>query len=137
MRNISDGPSKCVAVGESLQFTGWGYQSCWGIGRLGAMGEVISPQMGLPVSTVRRTLINMTMNEAGETSGCIRQNACGNGNCDEYPYSHSVFSSRHPDGAQFLFGDGSVTFLEEAIDEVTWRHLNYIADGHVIDGDEY
>ncbi|HEV7280706.1 MAG TPA: DUF1559 domain-containing protein [Pirellulaceae bacterium] len=39
------------------------------------------------------------------------------------------FRSRHPGGAQFVFGDGSVRYLAETID-----HLNYQALGHPSDG---
>jgi prepilin-type processing-associated H-X9-DG protein len=37
--------------------------------------------------------------------------------------------SWHTDGAQFLFGDGSVVFLQESIDMETYKSLGNIADG--------
>lgn len=50
----------------------------------------------------------------------------------DLPYSHNFFSSRHPNGANFVFGDGSVNFINEEIDFATWQNLNYIHDGNTI-----
>jgi prepilin-type N-terminal cleavage/methylation domain-containing protein/prepilin-type processing-associated H-X9-DG protein len=42
------------------------------------------------------------------------------------------FKSRHPGGAQFLFGDGAVHFLQQGIDQWTYQYLGAKADGQVI-----
>ena len=42
------------------------------------------------------------------------------------------FKSAHPGGAQFLFGDGSVHFLNEAIDYQLYQFLGAKADGHSV-----
>jgi prepilin-type N-terminal cleavage/methylation domain-containing protein/prepilin-type processing-associated H-X9-DG protein len=42
------------------------------------------------------------------------------------------FKSAHPSGAQFLFGDGSVHFLNEDIDMQTYQYLGAKADGQVV-----
>jgi len=42
------------------------------------------------------------------------------------------FRSRHPGGAQFLFGDGSVHFLTESIDHQTYQHLGAKSDGEAV-----
>ena len=39
------------------------------------------------------------------------------------------FKSAHPGGAQFLFGDGSVRFLQESIDHQLYQYLGSKADG--------
>jgi len=39
------------------------------------------------------------------------------------------FKSRHPGGAQFVFGDGSVHFLSESIDHWTYQYLGDKQDG--------
>ena len=39
------------------------------------------------------------------------------------------FKSRHPNGAMFLLGDGSVHFLSQNIDHQTYQHLGAKADG--------
>jgi prepilin-type N-terminal cleavage/methylation domain-containing protein/prepilin-type processing-associated H-X9-DG protein len=43
------------------------------------------------------------------------------------------FESRHPLGAQFAFGDGSVRFLAEGIDPAVYRRMGHRADGELID----
>jgi len=42
------------------------------------------------------------------------------------------FKSAHPNGAQFLFGDGSVHFLNETIDHQLYQYLGAKADGQAI-----
>ena len=45
--------------------------------------------------------------------------------------------SRHPGGVLTAFGDGSVHFISESIDLITWRALGTIAGGEVISGDAF
>jgi prepilin-type processing-associated H-X9-DG protein len=47
------------------------------------------------------------------------------------------FSSRHPGGANFQFGDGSVRFLKSTIAMSTLKLLANRADGSDIDSDKY
>ena len=42
-----------------------------------------------------------------------------------------AFKSRHPGGAQLLFGDGSVHFLSETIDHQNYQYLGAKDDGEV------
>ena len=42
------------------------------------------------------------------------------------------FSSWHPGGANFVFGDGSVHFITESIDLNTYWRLGDRADGYVV-----
>ncbi len=132
--NIRDGTTQSIAAGESLLRTCWGYDSFWAIGRNGAVGVVASPTMS-DASWVRATQINVSVNESGLATACsdVSSPACG-GLCagPELPYSHWVFSSRHPGGCNFVMGDGSVTFINNEINPVTWRNLNYIHDGNIL-----
>ena len=47
------------------------------------------------------------------------------------------FSSNHPGGANFLFGDGSVRFLKQTINPTVYRNLANRADGEMISGSDY
>ena len=40
---------------------------------------------------------------------------------------NGAFASQHPGGAQFLFADGHVTFVEEGIDFDRYQNLSTIA----------
>ncbi|ASV74184.1 hypothetical protein THTE_1582 [Thermogutta terrifontis] len=46
--------------------------------------------------------------------------------------SDFAFGSKHPGGANFLFGDGSVHFLSETIDTVLYERLAAINDGNPV-----
>jgi prepilin-type N-terminal cleavage/methylation domain-containing protein len=47
------------------------------------------------------------------------------------------FSSRHPGGALFCFGDGSVQFLKSSIAPQVYRRLGNRADGEMLSADEF
>ena len=49
------------------------------------------------------------------------------------PLAVGGFSSNHPGGAQFAFGDGAVTFINSDIDAVTLQHFANRADGAIVD----
>ncbi len=46
-------------------------------------------------------------------------------------------SSRHPGGVNALFADGSVKFIKNSINPVTWYNLGTIAGGEVISADQF
>ena len=41
------------------------------------------------------------------------------------------------DGANFAFGDGSVRFLKQTIDQAVYRRLGHRSDGELIDDEAY
>ena len=45
--------------------------------------------------------------------------------------------SRHPGGVNTLFGDGSVHFMKNSINALTWVQLGSIGGGEVISSDSY
>jgi len=47
------------------------------------------------------------------------------------------FRSKHPGGANFLFGDGSVKFIKQTVDKNTYRALGTRDKGEVVSGDSY
>jgi prepilin-type N-terminal cleavage/methylation domain-containing protein/prepilin-type processing-associated H-X9-DG protein len=54
-----------------------------------------------------------------------------------YAASAKGFASKHPGGANFLFGDGSVKFLKKSISMPTYNALGSRAGGEVISADAY
>jgi prepilin-type processing-associated H-X9-DG protein len=54
-----------------------------------------------------------------------------------FSYAARGFKSRHPGGANFLFGDGSVKFIKESINPLTYNALGSRAGGEVISADQY
>ena len=46
-------------------------------------------------------------------------------------------SSKHPGGVNALFADGSVHFIKNTVNPVTWYGLGTIAGGEVISSDAY
>jgi len=52
-------------------------------------------------------------------------------------YAGKGFKSRHPGGANFVFADGSVHFLKNSINRVTYAALGSRAGGEVISSDAY
>ena len=47
------------------------------------------------------------------------------------------YSSRHPGGGNFVFGDGSVRFLKNSIGAGTFRLLANRADGEIISAEKF
>ena len=48
-----------------------------------------------------------------------------------------VANSNHPGGVNVLFGDGSVRFIKDSINQSTWWALGTRANGEVISSDSY
>jgi prepilin-type N-terminal cleavage/methylation domain-containing protein/prepilin-type processing-associated H-X9-DG protein len=82
--------------------------------------------------------------------GTSPANSAGGSLCDSMPaqglacYSQGAqggeFSgarSRHPGGVDCLFGDGSVHFVKNSINPMTWVQLGSIRGGEVISSDQY
>jgi prepilin-type processing-associated H-X9-DG protein len=52
-------------------------------------------------------------------------------------YAAVTARSYHPGGVNTLFCDGSVRFIKNSINWVTWRALGTIASGEVVSSDAY
>ena len=111
IRDCTDGLSSTIYFGEVRPMCSAHNSNGWGSSNNG---------QGLTSTIVP---INYdSCNETGTTDGC--QRPC-NWNTE------LGFKSRHPGGAQFLFGDGSVHFLPETIDHWNYQYLGAKADGQV------
>jgi prepilin-type N-terminal cleavage/methylation domain-containing protein/prepilin-type processing-associated H-X9-DG protein len=62
-----------------------------------------------------------------------------NADCTDYPAPCAMFAmrSRHQGGVNALFGDGSVKFMKDSINQMTWWALGTKAGGEVIDASAY
>jgi prepilin-type processing-associated H-X9-DG protein len=49
--------------------------------------------------------------------------------------ANGAFASNHPQGGNFAFGDGHVLFINENIDQPTYRGLSTIAGGEIVSAD--
>ncbi len=123
--HILDGTSNTIAAGEivagsrhstSSNYGPWGltgtHTCCY--------GRVYSN------SSSAIAITDVTMGRAFAING-IWVNTAGQADTQGRHYAW-VFSSNHPGGANFVFGDGSCHFLGETIDLLTFCRLGYIAD---------
>jgi prepilin-type N-terminal cleavage/methylation domain-containing protein/prepilin-type processing-associated H-X9-DG protein len=125
LADITDGTSKTLLIGEkppghSLDF-GWAF-GCWGQDGEGTLD-----------STLGVNEVNL------QQSGIPEMDACPPGPyyfsagridnpCDQFHYY-----SLHPGGANFLFADGSVRFLNYGIENSTLRALATMSGGEVVE----
>ena len=75
--------------------------------------------------------------KAAESAGESPQAAQGPAPAGAAALAVGGFSSHHPGGAQFAFGDGSVQFLNESIAPKVYSQLGHRADGQLLDGADY
>lgn len=115
MSDILDGASNTIAVGESLPlycaYSSW----YWFNGS--------SATVTIPLNYV---LNRASLDENGSPIGDPTQNTT------DWKI-RSGFMSRHPQGANFSFCDGSVHFLSENIDTLTYRYLGSMQGTETVD----
>jgi prepilin-type N-terminal cleavage/methylation domain-containing protein/prepilin-type processing-associated H-X9-DG protein len=58
-------------------------------------------------------------------------------NVNSFGYAYAAARSRHPGGVNVLFADGSVKFMKDTINAITWIGLGSINGGEVISADSY
>ncbi|GAA4435976.1 DUF1559 domain-containing protein [Bremerella cremea] len=112
-RDITDGTSNTLTVGE-VTYGDLGD----GIDRMAAVWVGMYDGSGYSGNdqVVRVTQESLANTTARRINGTFR----------------NAYSSHHPGGAQFVFGDGSVHFLPETIDGATMENLADRADGNTI-----
>lgn len=113
-RDITDGSSRTIAVGErshNISRVTWTGRVTGGWSRATPMGE--GGTLATPFPPEEAFI--MILGPAGLEDG---------DRCINDPTAHNEdYWSRHVGGAYFLFADGSVQFLPEAIDVRVWRSL--------------
>ena len=108
---IKDGSSNTIALGEIIPKCSWHARDGW------------MHINSLWFATTCPINYANCENEANYNAACAAPNAWS---CD------MGFKSRHPGGAQFVFADGSVHFLSDTIDYVTYQKLGDRRDREVI-----
>jgi len=114
-----EGASNGIIAGEStLLLDSFAYRPTWGAGKhTGVFGRV-EPRRTSNLTSNLRYHINQPPYNSSPMARKTRPR----------PYAWG-FSSRHPGGAHFVFGDGKVKFLNDSIDWVTFCYLIFIHDG--------
>jgi len=100
--NVTDGLSKTFMAGETLP-TQCSYNGAW------------SPNFNVYPTVIP---VNFFTPEEPQTPDVFYR-ACG-------------FKSRHPGGAQFVMGDGSVAFVDDSIDYILYNNLGTRAGGETV-----
>jgi prepilin-type N-terminal cleavage/methylation domain-containing protein/prepilin-type processing-associated H-X9-DG protein len=125
--DIADGPAYTILLGE----TEGGAVFSWASGTRDTLRNtgtpINSPDPNAMVSPNTPPTLGQRRDEMAiltEEGGIPMQHVGG-------------FSSRHGLGANFLFCDGSVRFLKEAIEPIVYRRLGHRADGEIISGAQY
>jgi prepilin-type N-terminal cleavage/methylation domain-containing protein/prepilin-type processing-associated H-X9-DG protein len=110
------------------------------------LGEKLNDGMGLGWASGTRaslrnagTMINGTPGGGPTFSGAIDEAEKKAADAPKPGTSSYVggFSSRHPGGANFVFGDGSVKFLKNSVMLSTFSLLANRADGEILDANTY
>ena len=124
LRDMTDGSSNCVIVGErawlEFQNSGIGPSALWAGTRSGTPGTPSANGVALAVGNCA---IPINTAPAGVSI------PLGSGMSDA---SWHGFSSRHIQGAHFVLGDGSVRFISQLVDHRTYSLLGTVSDGRVI-----
>jgi prepilin-type N-terminal cleavage/methylation domain-containing protein/prepilin-type processing-associated H-X9-DG protein len=111
MKDITDGTSKTMVIGERT------YQL-----RLWTKGAYYdgSPQQLVCVVSAKNVAIPLN---SDSRTYCYRNDELGTACPSPWPakFNDLYFGSRHPGGAQFVFGDGSVRFVQDNVDWDTYR----------------
>ncbi|MDR3622212.1 MAG: DUF1559 domain-containing protein [Paludisphaera borealis] len=145
---ITDGSSQTLFVGEKPNN---GLDLGWASGTRASLRNTGTPLAGgwrTPVGPVPpplpigRPAISKQATPPSAAPGATTPAPAGqpaDGPTTEEEQLHYVggFGSRHPGGANFLFGDGSVRFIKSTVGATVFQLLANRADGEAIDSDQY
>lgn len=129
IRDITDGTAGTLAVGESVHPSRWGYGAkSEADGNDGCVGGPATWWFGgatlknNPDSFSSGRILRSTQNPINSNVLCIAPNEDNGVPC----------GSKHPGGANFLFCDGHVDFIDEAIDWSLYQDLSTRAGGEIV-----
>ena len=131
MRDITDGSSNVIAVGERA----WEY---FAVSANGSQ-EKVESKAALALVVRATTDSDRSCDHCGYSdalgvagTGINHKDILDSGGALNSERARSTYSSSHTGGAQFLFADGSVHFLSENLDINLFEHLGERADGEVV-----
>ncbi len=120
--DMADGASQVIMVGEILPSCNDHLEGQWGVnGHNNAHASTVVPINNF--ETCPWAPASMVPSNTAFGTGCRMQN--------NWNLSWG-FRSLHVGGAQFLFGDGSVHFLSQNIDHITYQRLGGRADANPV-----
>ncbi len=125
MRDFTDGTTNTVLIGEAwggARYKISGAFGPWGLNGTHTCCHLYTPSSSasvLDATTIAANVNDFRINAAYQNDAQKRQYAWG-------------YGSGHTGGCQVLLGDGSVRFLSENMDALTFWRLTYLHDGAVI-----
>lgn len=124
MRDLRDGSSNIIAFGEILPQCGDHSRNGWL--HFNSMWVATNAPINYPIACVR------TGPMKGNGQLWNGPKLPGTTGCNHWRnwQTSQGFKSKHEGGAQFAFGDGSVHFLKENMDYMTYQRLGDRRDGH-------
>ncbi|HSG72116.1 MAG TPA: DUF1559 domain-containing protein [Planctomycetaceae bacterium] len=126
-RDITDGTSNVILMGEVRPQCGDHMRNGWM--HFNSMWVATTAPINYPIACVRMdplqdgTVWNDPSPRTGATTAC---------NHWQNWTTSQGFKSRHPGGAQFVMGDGSVHFISENIDYRSYQYLGDRRDGNAV-----
>jgi prepilin-type N-terminal cleavage/methylation domain-containing protein/prepilin-type processing-associated H-X9-DG protein len=127
--DVSDGTSQTIVLSEKLNDgLGLGWAS-------GTRASLRNTGSGINRSSGPGAVSIVTSGSSGDEGDSPDENALHD--AGGKPTFVGGYSSRHPGGANFTFGDGSVRFLKTSITAGVFRLLSNRADGEIIDADKF
>jgi prepilin-type N-terminal cleavage/methylation domain-containing protein/prepilin-type processing-associated H-X9-DG protein len=131
--DVTDGLSQTIFLGETLRRSRLGFVS-------GTRATLRNT--GHPINRIDRATVKLADPSAPALSATLSpielEAVIDAPERGVPPLFVGGFGSRHPGaGANFAFGDGSVRFLKQTIDQAVYRRLGHRSDGEPIDDDAY